>query len=160
VPRYGGPGACAGAEAGDCVCADEARSDSTLHANLQSRVTPNATTRAVWGESRAAQRPRTITLIAWHPVVRGALHGFATVELPIGLKLVDCPVLVSNGKVWVSLPSKPVLDRDGRHKTDGNGKPAYVPVLEWLCRDLADRFSAAVVELVRRAHPGDLEGAS
>jgi hypothetical protein len=51
------------------------------------------------------------------------------------------------------LPSKPVLDQNGKHKVDANNKPQYMPVLEWRDRDLSDRFRAAVVELVRAKHP-------
>jgi hypothetical protein len=102
-------------------------------------------------------RPRTITLVAWRPVVKGALRGFATVFLPIGLKLVDCPVLASNGKVWVNLPSKPVVDRNGKHKTESNGKLAYAPVIEWRSRQLSDRFSEAVIEAIRCTYPGALD---
>jgi hypothetical protein len=126
---------------------------------LDTTITPPAATRATWGELPAEQRPRTIALVAWRPFVKGALRGFATVELPIGLKLVDCAVLVSNGKVWASLPSKPILDRDSRHKIDATGKLAYCPILEWRTCDLADRFSAAVVEMVRREHPSALDEA-
>jgi hypothetical protein len=95
-------------------------------------------------------------LISWKPLVKNSLRGFATVELPIGLKIVDCPVLVSNGKAWASLPTKPVLDRDGKH-VKPDGKPQYSAILEWKSRGLADRFSEAVVELVRQTHPGDLD---
>jgi hypothetical protein len=86
------------------------------------------------------------------------LRGFATVELPIGLKLVDCPVLVSNGKAWVNLPSKPVLDRDGLQKTDVRGKPAYAAILEWRSRDLSERFSEAVITAIRQRHPDAVDG--
>jgi len=88
VPINADPGAWASAEAGDRNNAEQ-RFDTT--------ITPNAATRAVWGEPRK-QRPRTISLVDWRPYVKGALRGFATVLLPIGLKLVDCPVLASNGK--------------------------------------------------------------
>ncbi len=82
-----------------------------------------------------------------------------TVELPIELKLVDCPVLVSNGKAWASLPSKPVLDRDGRHKTNANGKPAYAAICEWRSRELSDRFSQVVTAAIRQLYPGALDEA-
>jgi hypothetical protein len=148
--RYG-PSALAGAtEAGDRVYAGQ-RPDTTPR-RLESPAC-NAAAAAGFG---GKPPPKRLRLVAWRPFVRGALHGFATVELPIGLKLVDCPVLVSKGEAWASLPSKPVLDRDGRQKTDVNGKPAYAAILEWRTRDLADRFAAAVVELVRRAHPDAL----
>jgi hypothetical protein len=67
--------------------------------------------------------------------------------------------LVSNGKSWVNLPAKPVLDRDGHHKTGPDGKPAYTAIVQWRSRDLSDRFSEAVIKAIRRMHPGALDGA-
>jgi len=159
LPKQFGPGALAGAaEAGDRVSAGRL-SDTTPRANLQSRVAPEAATRATWGEPPAQSRPHTIALVAWRPLVRGALRGFVTVELPIRLKLVDCPVLVSKGKAWASLPSKPVLDRDGRQETDFNGKPSYAAILEWRSRELSDRFSQVVITAIRQMYPGALDEA-
>lgn len=43
----------------------------------------------------------------------------------------------------------------GRHARPG-GKAQFAAVLEWRNRQLADRFSAAVVELIRAAHPNAL----
>jgi hypothetical protein len=40
--------------------------------------------------------------------------GFATVELPTGLELIDCPVLVGSNGPWARLPSKPVLGHEGK----------------------------------------------
>jgi len=33
------------------------------------------------------------------------------------------------------------------------GRPAYQPVLEWGIRELSDRFSVAILQLVRDQHP-------
>lgn len=149
MPTNSGPG-----RAGDPVEADigfaERRSDTT--------ITPNAAMRAVWGEPRQ-QRPRTIALVAWRPYVKGALRGFATIELPIGLRLVECAVLASNGRAWVNLPAKAVLDRDGRQKTDANGKPAFAAILEWRSHELSDRFSEVVIAADRQIHPSALDEA-
>lgn len=41
-------------------------------------------TRAAWGDPASAT--------AWRPLVQGALCGFPSVELPIRLKFIDCPV--------------------------------------------------------------------
>ena len=98
------------------------------------------------------------TATCWHPHVKGALRGFVTVTLPIGLKLIDCPVLASNGKAWVNLPAKPVLDRDGKQKIGADGKPAYAAILEWRSRELSDGFSEAVIAAIRQMHPGALDG--
>jgi hypothetical protein len=133
--------------------ADERRPDIT--------IASNAATRARRGEpsQQSQQRPRTIALVARRPLIKGALRGFVTVRLSIGLEIVDCPVLASNGKTWANLPAKPVLDRDGRQKNDVNGKPAYTAILQWRERELSDRFSEVVIDAIRRMHPGALDGA-
>ena len=48
---------------------------------------------------------------------------------------------------------------DVYRQTDTNGKPVYAEVLRWRDRGLSDRFSRAVVALVRQAHPEDLADA-
>jgi hypothetical protein len=109
---------------------------------------------ATWGRQPGAEATQR------RPVSKGSLRGFATVELPIGLKLIDCPVLVSAaGGSWASLPSKPVLDREGKHVRPGGGKRQFATVVEWRSRELSDRFSAAVVALVKAAYPDALDGA-
>jgi hypothetical protein len=62
-------------------------------------------------------------------MAKGALRGFATVELPIGLKIHDMPVLVGRNRAWVNLPAKPQIDKDGRPKTGADGKAAYAAIL-------------------------------
>jgi len=84
--------------------------------------------------------------------------GFADVELSNGLRIRKVPVLWSHGKYRASLPSKPVLDRDGKH-VETKGKKQYLAILEWRSPEIADAFSARVVELVRRAGRNALEEA-
>jgi len=121
--------------------------------------------RATWGQqptaepAQTADRPR-MRLIKWKPLIKGSLRGFATVELPIGLTIYDAPVLRGPKGLWATLPSKPQHNRDGRQKIGADGKAAFAPVLEWRSREISDRFSAAVVELIRAAHPDDLDGNS
>jgi hypothetical protein len=112
---------------------------------------------ATWGRPPAPERPR-MRLVSWKPLIKGALRGFATLELPIGLKLIDCPILIGRDGPWASLPSKPQVDKEGRQKVDVNGKRAFEPVLEWRDRALSDRFSDAVVALVRAEHPHAFDG--
>ena len=102
-------------------------------------------------QSRTDTRP-CMTLEAFKPMVKGTLRGFATVRLPNGLTIADIQVCTSHGKVWASLPSKPVLDHDGRH-IEKAGKKQYAAILQWADRATANRWSAAIVELVRAAHP-------
>jgi hypothetical protein len=113
---------------------------------------------ATWGAKPASPIRPKMRLISWKPLVKNSLRGFAEFEFPSGLRLIACPVLVSHGRAWVSLPSKPVLDQTGYQKRAINGKPVYVPVVQWRDRDLQARFSAAAIELIRVAHPGGLGG--
>jgi hypothetical protein len=112
---------------------------------------------ASWGArpETTPARPKKMTLLSWKPLVKNSLRGFASVELPIGLKIFDVPVMISSGKAWAALPSKMQMLRDGQPRRDGNGngKPLYTPILEWRDRDLADQFSEAVVALVDAAYP-------
>jgi len=48
--------------------------------------------------------------------------------------------------------------RDGKEKADANGKRRFAPGLEWRNRELANRFSAAVINVIRRAAPDALDG--
>lgn len=63
-----------------------------------------------------------------------------------------------DGRPWVALPSRPLLDSDGRARAGGDGKRRYEPVAEWLSRDVGAQFSAAVCTLIEEAHPGALNG--
>jgi hypothetical protein len=114
---------------------------------------------ATWGarSGPTALRPK-MRFVSWKPIAKGSLHGFARVELPIGLKLIDCAVFVGTKGAWASPPAKPQLDQDGSQRNGVDGKPSYSPVVEWRSRDLADRFSTAVVALVRAAHPNVFSG--
>jgi hypothetical protein len=103
----------------------------------------------------ASARPR-LRLLKWRPAVKGVLRGFADLEFWFGLRIVDCPVLISNGRAWVSLPVKPQIV-DGRQRLNEAGKPAFLPVLGWRNRTLQDRFSEAVIALLLEQHPDALD---
>ena len=97
--------------------------------------------------------PIRMRLTSWKPHRAGALRGFATLRLPCSLLLIECPVFVKNGKAWANLPAKPTIGRDGHQVIAGTTKQ-YSPAASWPDRATQDRWSAAVVELVRRADPG------
>lgn len=73
------------------------------------------------------------------------LQGWLTLSLkPSGLVLNDCSVhLGEDGQRWIALPSKPLLDASGRHKTDLAGKKQYVPVVEIEGRTEREKFQKA-----------------
>jgi len=72
---------------------------------------------------RAANRflaPRWAAMIEaseWRAVAKNTLQGFCVLSLsPSGLVLRDCALHERDGKRWVSLPSKPQIDADGRQR--------------------------------------------
>jgi DNA-binding cell septation regulator SpoVG len=95
-------------------------------------------------------------LVSFKPLVKGALRGFANVELPNGLRIDDCPICVGGNGAWAALPSKPVLDREGK-QVETDGKRQYAALLHWPDRETQDRWSDAVVALVRQAHSEALQ---
>jgi hypothetical protein len=98
----------------------------------------------------------TLRLIDWRPVRKGKLLGFASVELPIGLRIHDVAVLHGKTGPWAALPTKAELDGDRRQRRDVEGQPSYARVLSWCTKRLEDAFSARVVALVQARHPQDL----
>lgn len=99
-----------------------------------------------------------VAVLAWKPIAKGSLLGFARVRLGRALVINDVPVLQTNGKFWASMPGKPLVDRDGQPLRDAKGKQRFSPVLEWEDRETGNRFSAAVVEAVQAEH-GPIGGA-
>jgi hypothetical protein len=100
--------------------------------------------------------PRRMRLISFKRLPRGALRGFANIKLPNVLRISECPVFVSGDKAWAALPAKPAFDRSGK-RIQVNGKGQFSTIIEWPSREVRDRFSTALVELVRNAHPGALD---
>jgi hypothetical protein len=100
-----------------------------------------------------------LRLVDWRRVRKGRLYGFACVELqPIGLRVHEIPVL-SNEKTgpWACVPTKPRVDGNGHQQRDVDGSPRYDRVLSWATKSRESDFSEAIVKLVRRRHPQDLD---
>jgi hypothetical protein len=83
----------------------------------------------------------------------GALRGFCDVSLPSGMILYRCSVFGKDGKAWASAPSKQVIGRDGTVQRSANGKVRYEPTVAFVDRATQERWSAAVIEALRAAHP-------
>lgn len=108
----------------------------------------------------APGKPR-LRIISGRPVAKGTLRFVGKISLPIGggaeLVIDGVMAFASHGKNWAALPSKPVLDEAGAHKTDENGRKAYAPILEFSSKTVHDRFSATLVALIRQQFPSALE---
>lgn len=106
------------------------------------------------GQVPGSSPPRGgVTVTAFKPVTSGALRGFCTVRLGIGLTIAEVGIFESHGKRWCALPSKPQVGRDGQVLTDANGKRLYTPLMNWSDRAQSDRFSEAVIDALLLAHP-------
>jgi len=101
-------------------------------------------------------KPLPVVLLAWRPIRKGSLLGFASVRLGKSLQINDISVCRTGDRLWASLPSKPVLTRDGAPKVNERGKAVYSPILQWTDPASRDRFSEAVVAIVQREHAADL----
>jgi hypothetical protein len=65
----------------------------------------------------------------------------------------DIVILNGDRGPWASPPSKPTLDRDGVAMKDQRGKIRYSPLIEFTSMAIRDRWSAAVIDAMRAAHP-------
>lgn len=92
-------------------------------------------------------RPR-MRLLDWQRIDKGALIGRAAVRLPSGLEISDIGIFAKDGRRWAQLPAEMMRDRDGQPLKDERGKARYRSPLKWQSRDLQERFSAALIELI------------
>ena len=98
----------------------------------------------------------TISILDWRPLRKNSLLGFAKVELPSGMIISDVTILTGTNGPWASPPSKPQVGRDGAVLKDASGKVRYTPIIEFKDKQTRDRWSAAVIEAMRAAHPDAL----
>ena len=99
----------------------------------------------------------TVKIIEWRALRKGSLLGFAKVEFPSGLIISDVTVLSSGLGPWASPPSTPMIGRDGAVMKDDKAKVRYSAVIEFTSKEVRDRWSVAVIEAVRLAHPDVLQ---
>jgi hypothetical protein len=92
----------------------------------------------------------------WHPLERGTLRGFFDLLEPSGQKLHECSLHVSGDSRWVGLPSKPVIDKEGRHRDDPAkpGKKAYVATVSIPDKTRREVFQRQALRAVDRLLAG------
>lgn len=79
----------------------------------------------------------------WKPFQKNTLRGFFTLTLDSGLVIHKCSAHVKNGSRWIGLPAQRYTKKDG--------STAYVNILEFTDRKIADNFSAQVLRLIDAA---------
>jgi len=83
----------------------------------------------------------------------GSMVGHAVVSTPAGIIFHDVSIHERSG-MWFAVPSRrPVLGPDGRQARDPSGRQVWAPVMSFRTDDLRDKFSAAVIQALRRQHP-------
>ena len=96
-------------------------------------------------------------LLEWKRVDKGSLIGHATILLPNGLQISDVAIFRKDSTRWAQLPSEPMRDTDGQLLKDDRGKVRYRAPLKWKTREIQERFSHALIELIE-AERGPLGG--
>lgn len=97
-------------------------------------------------------------VVSFKPLVKGALRGFLTVELPSGIVMHECTVIAPEGRdPFIGLPSKPQIGRDGRAAMR-DGKRQYEPAVTTRDKATGDKLSAAIIAALLREHPDALDG--
>jgi hypothetical protein len=90
----------------------------------------------------------------WTARRSNTLLGFADVLLEqTHLRIHDCAIFEKNGRRWVMLPGRPMIDRDGVALRDEDGKPKYARILEFDTREAGDEFSRACIAAVLERFP-------
>lgn len=92
-------------------------------------------------------------ILDFRQVTKNSLIGFAKVEFPSGLVISDVTVLKGERGPWASPPSKPMVSRDGTVMKGDDGKVRYTPIIEFTSKEIRNRWSDAVIEAMRAAHP-------
>jgi hypothetical protein len=94
-----------------------------------------------------------IRILDWRPLRKNSLFGFCKVEFPSGMVIADVTILTSERGPWASPPSKPMITADGVVMKDAGGKIRYSPFIEFSSKEIRQRWSNAVIEAMRAAHP-------
>jgi len=92
-----------------------------------------------------------IAVSAWRPCMKNTLQGLVTLTLrPSGVVLRCCSLHEKEGRRWIGLPVRRVLDPDGRHRVDNTGKKQYASVVEIPDRRARERFQEAALAAIQR----------
>jgi hypothetical protein len=95
----------------------------------------------------------SVECVDWRPLSKGTLLGFAQIRIPeIALLIHDVALHRKNESVWVQLPSKSWI-KDGAIVRDADGKPKFLPVVEFDRTEVRAAFSERVIAAVRGRFP-------
>jgi hypothetical protein len=108
---------------------------------------------AAWGGRPPIQRT---TILSWRsaPNPAGTVIGLLDVELPSGLQLLGCKLMVSSlGKLWVAPLSSIRRDTDDQPILGENGRASWAPLIGFRDNATRERFRSEVLDALRREYP-------
>lgn len=97
-----------------------------------------------------------IKVLRWHPLPNsgGPMLGYMDLELPSGLVINGCKLMLAPGGVrWIAPPSVRRVDKDGQSLIGEDGKPRYDQIVDFRDRQARDRFRDLALAALRDAHP-------
>lgn len=95
----------------------------------------------------------TLECVAWRPLRRNTLAGFAQIRIvDMRLTILDVALHNKGESHWAALPGKPQV-RDGMLVRDDAGKIQYVPLFEFDTAEVRTAFARAAVAAVLELHP-------
>jgi len=89
----------------------------------------------------------------WRPREQNTLRGSFDLLEASGQKLHDCTLHEKGTTRWIALPSRPVLDSDGRVRTGADGKRLYVPSVSIPDPKDRERFQQQALAALLDAYP-------
>jgi hypothetical protein len=96
----------------------------------------------------------TVTCKGYTPIGKNSLLGKADIYVAeMRLTIHGVLILKSNDRMWASLPSPAMLDKDGVALRDDRGKVKYSYCFEFDSREVRDAFSRAVIDAVTTHAP-------
>jgi DNA-binding cell septation regulator SpoVG len=110
------------------------------------------------GETLWGTKPPAVAfkITKWSAVKSGQMLGFLSVQTPAGMVIPDLRLMKSKGGLWIGLPSRAVLDNEGRHLIIG-GKKTYQPTIDFKDRSTRERFVKGVLAAVHARWPRGIE---
>ena len=74
----------------------------------------------------------------WKPFEKNALRGFFTLTLPSGLVIHNCSLFQKGEGRWIGMPSNKFTTKEGT--------TSYTPIVEFVSREVADKFRDQALE--------------
>jgi hypothetical protein len=96
-----------------------------------------------------------IVIQKFRPLSKNTLRGFADVQMTnIRLVVRDIAIHCFDDRWWISLPAKPMVERDGTPIINARtGKQDYFAFLRFDTREAHYQFEQQVLAALREAHP-------